>query len=71
MSGKTDAFRLHADWLMSDAACVSAIVNGPLNWGSATPQPSSLLTRPVAGSSRTEHSRTTTGIDLFHLDPTK
>lgn len=32
MSGRTDAFRSHADWLMSDAQCASRIVNGPLMW---------------------------------------
>ncbi len=43
MSGRTDAFRSHADWLMSDAQCVSLIVNGPLSWDGRAPGPSSML----------------------------
>jgi hypothetical protein len=69
MSGRTDAFRSHADWLMSDAQCVSVIVNGPLAWDGRTPRPSSLLTRPLADDPRSEHHRTAPGVDLLHLDP--
>jgi hypothetical protein len=69
MSGRTDAFRAHADWLMGDAQCVSVIVNGPLNWGSRAPRPSSLLTRPLADDLRSEHNRTAPGVDLLSLDP--
>jgi hypothetical protein len=69
MSGRTDAFRSHADWLMSDAQCVSAIVNGPLSWNGRTPGPSSLLARPLAANPRTDHHRTAPGVDLLHLDP--
>lgn len=68
MSARTDAFRSHADWLMSDAQCVSVIVNGPLTWGGQTPAPSSLMTRPVANNPRSECHRTTPGIDLLDLD---
>jgi hypothetical protein len=69
MSQRTDAFRGHAEWLLSDAQCVSLIVNGPLDWKGRQPDPSSLLTRPVAGQQRSEHSRTTPGIDLLRLAP--
>jgi hypothetical protein len=58
MSGRTDAFRSHADWLMSDAQCASLIVNGPLLWSGRAPRPSSLLTRPLADNPRSEHHRT-------------
>jgi hypothetical protein len=69
MSGRTDPFRAHADWLITDAQCVSVIVNGPLAWGGQSPGPSSLLTRPVKNDARSEHQRTTPGVDLLHLDP--
>lgn len=68
MSSRTDAFRSHADWLMSDAQCVSAIVNGPLAWGGRAPGPSSLMTRPLANNSRSDHHRTASGVDLLRLD---
>jgi hypothetical protein len=71
MSGRTDAFRSHADWLMSDAQCVAVIVNGPLAWGGRAPGPSSLLTRPLAGDPRSDHNRTASGVDLLYLDPAK
>ncbi|MTD47433.1 hypothetical protein GKE82_24835 [Conexibacter sp. W3-3-2] len=71
MSGRTDGFRGHAETMVTDAQCVSVIVNGPLHWQAATPAPSSLITRPVAGSQRTDHHRTEPGIDLLHLNPEK
>jgi hypothetical protein len=69
MSGRTDAFRSHADWLMSDAQCVSVIVNGPLAWGGRAPGPSSLMTRPLASDACCDHHRAAPGVDLLHLDP--
>ncbi len=69
MSPRTDAYRTHADWLMSDAQCVSVIVNGPPDWSGHTPAPSSLLTRPLADDPRSAGSRTKPGIDLLSLEP--
>lgn len=68
MSARTDAFRSHADWLMTDAQCVSLIVNGPLRWGDRAPGLSSLLTRPLANDRRSEHHRSVPGVDLLKLD---